>query len=51
MRNWLLSLPCVIDGRVRVDVRGPWPVAILGYRTVQVEDHMDFLDFIIKYLD
>lgn len=51
-KNWLCKLPCVKDGRVKVDVRGSWPVMIINRvlaRRVQNRD--DVINFVLQYVD
>lgn len=49
--KWLYSIPCVIDGRVRIDTRSAWPTAILGLRAVRIEIREDFINFVIDNLE
>ena len=49
--NWLVDSPCVRDGRVTIDVRGAWPVAIIGMRAMEIQSREDFYNFIGSNLD
>lgn len=51
MRDWLMTLPCVMDRRVIVDVRGPWPVAFIGFRAKTVTCKEDMFMFVAENLD
>lgn len=37
---------CVGNGTVVLDVRGAWPVAIVGMHAVEIRDMGDFMAFI-----
>lgn len=49
-RTWLYSLPCVISGRVVIDVRGVWPVAIVGLKAQTIRTREEFYLFIAESL-
>jgi len=49
-REWLYSLPCVITGRVRIDVRGVYPVAIVGLKARTIYTRNDFYYFVAESL-
>jgi hypothetical protein len=51
MREWLLSLPCVVRGEVIVDVRGPWPIMIKGIAAAVVRTKDDVINYVIQYVD
>ena len=51
MREWLMSLPCVVENRVRVDVRGPNPVAFIGFNHKVITCKDDFIYFVAVNLE
>ncbi len=51
LRQWLVTLPCVRDGRVRVDVRGPWPIMLIGMRASRIESQDDAITFVLLNVD
>jgi hypothetical protein len=51
MKDWLMNLPCVRSGEIRVDVRGPWPTLIKGLVAAQVECREDVILFVLQHVD
>jgi len=53
VKEWLLNLHAVVDGRVLVDVRGPNPIMLKRGTLIasSVESKDDVVDFLIRYLD
>lgn len=51
LRHWLATRPCVINGKVRVDVRGVWPVAIIGLIATTIRSQEEFVAFIAENLE
>jgi len=51
MREWLLNLPCVLNDSVKIDVRGTYPVAIIGIIATTIESKNDMVNFVIMNLD
>lgn len=51
LRKWLHALPCIMDGRVTIDVRARWPIALIGFKACVIQNQMDFIWFITNNLD
>ena len=51
MREWLHTLPCVKENRVRIDVRGSNPVAWIGFSASIIRCKDDMYMFVALNLD
>lgn len=51
LKNWLITRPCVAKDRVKIDMRGPIPIAIIGLKATHIRTRKEFIEFVAFNLE